>query len=319
MKNKKGKRYYTVNEQNMKIHNNTDQVIIDYLDKNDSSDFGHLWSHVNEFLPEPYKRKGFSLHLNGLISKGVIARRTYKQGHYLYYLTKKGQENISLKARNFVDMSVGLLRVHFAKERRDNDDEKYYLKRISERMGFFMLFSCIQALKQTSPNDSNEKNFGLLQEWMKESNPSIQLYFYFSNILSSFLKYRSEEEALTPVFQSKEKMKKMLGLEQKLKDLFPEEYDFCTDKINSLPRHIKNNSKMDGYIKKSNGWINRLNKQMTNAKKRELKPNECPRCHHDGKGPVKSGPYKGSKIFRGYRSHGPDNTKWCDLCHYETE
>ena len=317
MRNRAGKRYYTIYEPDVKETGNTDQLIEGYLDEHGPSTFGAIWHHVNEILPDrySYSRKGFALHLDGLISKRKIARRAYKQGHYLYYLTKKGQEDISLKARKLGEISLGLLRVNFP-EKKFADNEKYFLKRISQRIGFFMLFSCIQGLKHTSLNRTKE-NVSLLQEWMRESNPSWYLFTYFSGVLSSFLKYRSEEEALTPIFQSKDKMRKLLELEQKLKELFPQEYDLCTHRIGELPKKIKDDLEYEGFLKKYKDWIKRLDRQMKNAKKRKLKPNECPRCHHDGKGLVKSGPYKDYNFFLGYRIHGPDNAKWCDLCSFE--
>lgn len=316
MKKITGKRYYIVNEPDFKKTGNTDQLIMACLEENSPSTFGNLWHYVNAHPLEkgPYSRKGFALHLEGLIEKGKIARRSFKQGHYLYHLTKSGQEDISLKAKKFGEISLGLLRVNFP-EKKFADNEKYFLKRISQRIGFFMLFSCIQGLKHTSLNGTKE-NVSLLQEWMRESNPSLHLFTYFSEVLSSFLKYRSEEEALTLIFQSKDKMRKLLDFEQKLKELFPQEYDFCTHRTGELPKKIKDDLEYEEFLKKYKEWVKRLDRQMKSVKKRKLKPNECPRCHHDGKSLVKSGPYKDSNIFLGYRIHGPDNAKWCDLCYF---
>lgn len=313
MKKITGKRYYKVNEPDFKETGNTDQLILEYLEENGLSPFGDLWHYVNSHLKEPYSRKGSDLYLKSMISRGKIARRSFKQGHYLYHLTKSGQEDISLKAKKFGDIFEDLLRIYIPKELDYN--ERNYLKRMVERTGFFMLFSCIEAFKSTSLNNTHKENVSILKEWIKEFNPSYHLFNYFSEILTSFLKYRSEDEALTPVFQSRKKMKKLLELEQKLARMFTQEYDVCTKTVTELPERIKKELETEGFLKRYREWIKRLDKKMK-SKARNLKPNECPRCHYDGRGPVKSGPYKGDNFFRGYRDHAHDNTKWCDLCYF---
>ena len=298
----------------------TDKIIKEYLSERDSSEFGALFKHVNLRLKKydkSYSRPGFANHLNIMIEDDILGRKPYKQGHYLYFLTKKGKEDIFLKAKEFQNHSEGLLRVHF--EGHMPKSEKYFLKRTINRIGFYMLYSCIQGLKNTSIQNSQKENVRLLLKWADETNPASNIYNYLNEMILNLS--TNPKDIWTPITKSQYKMNELLRFEKILKKTYPKEYQLCNPKKIEYPEEIQKFRHENDKIKKTfETWIKNLNNQMKKRRKKILKKNECPRCHYNGIGPVKSGPFKGKvSFFKGYMEHGPDKGKWCDLCYYNID
>ncbi|CAD6368408.1 conserved hypothetical protein [metagenome] len=175
----------------------TTAMVLRYLSENDNSEFGDLFRHVNSRLGENgYSRKGFSLRLNRLILEGRIARRSYKQGHYLYYLTKKGRQNIELVSDIFRDSSYALLQEHFLKTNFPRKKEDY-VQRIVERTGVYLLFSYIYGLLEyTSPKKTTKHNISNMKDWERGINPSENLGKYLLDISRNFINFDSYEEMI---------------------------------------------------------------------------------------------------------------------------
>lgn len=233
-------------------------------------------------------------------------------------MTEEGKKDVFLKTQEIARLSSTLLKTHFKKSDADGD-EKYFLKRTINRIGFYMLYSCIQGFKNTSLHYAEKQNIRILQEWAEGINPSITLFNYIENLVDNFVlfdKYNKNDE-LQPITKNKNKMEKILHFEKKLAEMYPNEYALFNPKKFEYPKHVQKFIDDSEKITKTfEIWVRNLNNKMKKETREKLRDNECPRCHYDGEGPVKNGPFKGSINFRGYKAHGPDKGDWCDLCDY---
>lgn len=316
---RKGKSAYPKDKENGKGNKTeiiyTDNLIKKYLSENGPSKLGPILKFVNENLQrgqKKYTKTGFINHLNIMIEDGVISRTPYKQNHYLYSLTKKDGRDFLQKTEE-LQIAAMLLKTHFTEIK---NTEEYFLKRAISRMGFYMIYSCIQALKNTSLEHPIEQNFLMLHKFARKINPSDEIINYIGDMAENFAG-TSEDEMFTPSFQSKTRMEKILDFEKKLEKMYPNETKIFDYGKSDFARQIRKEQK-DGQVSriKFENWVKNLNNKMKKGTAKKLGENECPRCHYDGNGPVKTGPFKGDTIFRGYGVHGPDKSKWCDLCEY---
>lgn len=319
MPNRIIKRTFVIDELgNQKTHS-ANELIFNFLSQDENRKFGE----ISKFLKEnklPYSRKGLALRLNSLHEEGFIRFRPTKRGHRLYSLSKRGKGNIALQAKLFSSTASGLFRLQFPPYNDENKKDKaYFLKKIVNEVGFFILFSWFRALSFTSPKKSDEENSSILEDWVINSFPIESLSNYLPRILDEFLTYRSDEEFSEPVYASPQKRQMILRFEKMLQKIWPHEYQFCESRFFELSDDLKKEYKLTSFIKTYENWIKRLDRKMKNTK-RNLKPNECPRCHYDGIGPVKSGPFKDVKGFSGFTKFETVSSGTilrCDICKYQ--
>lgn len=232
MRNRFGKRITTLDEGDVKIIKNTNQLIKKFLNEKKTVTFGEIREHLSK-NGIYYTRKGLSLRLQALRRQSIIGRRPIKQGHFSYYLTAKGQHDIALQAEVFGSYAEGLLRIHLPPFDHHHN-EKYFIKRIVTRIGFFMLLSFLQSLKLTSIKKSHKENIGLMRDWLANSNPINGLANYFGTVINISLK-SSMEESFIPICVSGKKMAETIRFEKILQKLYPEEYDFMINRLSELP------------------------------------------------------------------------------------
>ncbi len=228
------KRKITKNEGDVKHTENANVIVLRYLKSHKNCEFGHLFEYVNLELGKnnQYSRRGFSLRLEKLIREGKVARGSYKQGHFLYYLTDKGEENIELISEIFRKFSYQLLRAHFTKKRTKINKE-HYVQRIVERIGIYLLFSHIYGLLQyTSSENDGKINVVNMKEWERGINPSTQLGRYLDDITRNFIKFDNESDMLfTPTLKKKSFYKILDDFLKILQKKFPEEYEFLASSL----------------------------------------------------------------------------------------
>ena len=222
---------------------NANLIVLKYLKMNKNSKFGDLFSHVNSELGEKnqYSRKGFSLRLGKLINEGKVARLSYKQGHFLYYLTKKGEENIELVSEIFSNFSYQLLKANFIKKETKVNKE-YYVRRIVERIGTYMLFSYIHGLsKYTSPEKNFKTNTTNMKQWENGINPSFSLGRFLDDVMRDFLKYDNDLDMIfIRPFKKKSFYKILNDFQKILEEKFPEECKFLKTSSKWLEWEMEN-------------------------------------------------------------------------------
>jgi len=252
------KRRITRHEIDIKHTENANVIILRYLKGHKNCEFGHLFEYVNSELGKnnQYSRKGFSLRLEKLIREGEIARRSYKQGHYLYYITKKGEENIELISEIFRQFSYQLLRTNFTKKETKINKE-HYVQRTVERIGTYMLFSYIYGLLQyTSPENSGKVNASNMKEWEKGINPSTSLGEYLENVTRNFIKFDDNDDMMfTPTMKKKSFYKVLNDFLKILHKKFPEECEFLDGSLRWLDWEID---------------VNRMNKMTSNEQMKAM-------------------------------------------------
>ncbi|EGG41859.1 Hypothetical protein Nlim_1302 [Candidatus Nitrosarchaeum limnium SFB1] len=216
-------------------------LILRYLEENGDSEFGMLKKYVNSYLDDGgYSREGLAYKLKKLILEGKVARRKYKQGHYLYYLTKKGQENIELISNIFRDFSYDLLQEQFPSTRIPKRKEDY-VRRTIERIGVYMLFSYIFGIiNYTSSKNKMRTNYDNMKEWERGINPSKQIGQYLFDISRNFIKFDDYQEVIFSDMFDKSSFYDLLhDYFEKIKDAYPNEYQFLIDSANNLKWHIE--------------------------------------------------------------------------------
>ena len=224
------KRKIILDEGDIKIWENVDEIILKYLNEHKDCTFGSIFSHVNSELTEDtkYSRKGFSLRLDNFIDRGSIRRRPHKQGHYFYNITKKGTKDIGMITLASRFFAKGLLRTNFRNDSSENTKE-HFLERIINRIGVYMLFSCIEGiLEVTSPKNSHEENINYMKRWLSGINPGIELSQYLSEVSSIFVKFKNTEEAFSSVFNDKNRLKVLKEFQDLIKKKHPDEHKFLS-------------------------------------------------------------------------------------------
>jgi len=252
------KRKVTMNEVDVKHTENANVIVLRYLKGHKNCEFGHLFEYVNSELGKnnQYSRKGFSLRLEKLIRDGKVARRSYKQGHFLYYLTDKGEENIELISEIFRKFAYQLLRANFTKKRTKINKE-HYVQRTVERIGTYMLFSHIYGLLQyTSPENDGGINAANMKEWEKGINPSTSLGEYLEDVTRNFIKFDNYDDMLfTPTLEKKSFYKILNDFLKILHKKFPEEYRFLDGSLRFLDWEVD---------------VNRMNKMTNNEQMKTI-------------------------------------------------
>ena len=251
-----------MNEVDAKHTENANIIVLRYLKGHKNCEFGHLFEYVNLELGKnnQYSRKGFSLRLEKLIRDGKVARRSYKQGHFLYYLTDKGEENIELISEIFRKFSYQLLRANFTKkETRIN--KEHYVQRTVKRIGTYMLFSHIYGLLQyTSPENDGKINAANMKEWERGINPSTPLGEYLEDVTRNFIKFDNDYDVLfTPTLKKKSFYKILNDFLKILHKKFPEECQFLDGSLRFLDWEIDidrqskmtNNEQMKAILERS--------------------------------------------------------------------
>lgn len=251
-----------MNEGGVKHTENANVIVLRYLKDHKNCEFGHLFEYVNSELGKnnQYSRKGFSLRLEKLIRDGKVARSSYKQGHFLYYLTDKGEENIELISEIFRKFSYQLLRANFEKKETKINKE-HFVQRAVERIGTYMLFSHIYGLLQYTSLENDVKiNVANMKEWERGINPSTSLGEYLGDVTRNFIKFDNDYDMMfTPTSEKKSFYKVLDDFLKILHKKFREEYEFLDSSLRFLDweidvdRHSKmtKNEQMKAMIEKS--------------------------------------------------------------------
>lgn len=235
------KRKMMIDDGLSKIWKNADDIILKFFNEHKKCMFGDIFSYVNvELGPEKkYSRKGFSLRLDNFVDSGIIVRSPTKQGHFIYSITKKGKNSISMLALESRFLAKGLLRTNFENDSSKNTKE-YFLERMINRMGVYMLFSCIEGmLKFTSMKNSHDANINNMKTWLGGINPGMEITQYLSEISSNFIKFRDDYEAFSSVYSDKNRLKIIKKIQELIKKKHPEEYQFLTYGIKQVKKTTK--------------------------------------------------------------------------------
>jgi len=245
-----GKRMTILDEGDVKKWTNTRILILEFLQGGEAK-FGTIFQYVNSKIDEPYSRKGFSLKLENMVDEGDIRVRRQKQGHFLYSLTKKGQQNIGMIAQLYSrHYSTGLLRVHFEESKLPRNMEQYFLKRTVTRIGLYLVCACIEGgLQHTSIKNSVKENQEIMHEWIEGINPSLELVNYLADLTIYFEKFSRDEEAETPVFNSRKKLKVLKNFQKLLEKMYPNEFGFLKYRKEDIVRDIRNERNMKKLLK----------------------------------------------------------------------
>lgn len=234
------KRKYLLKESDSKEWLNANEIILRFLQYHEKCEFREIFEHVNGELgrKNKYSRRGFSLRLGILAKEGLIGRIPFKQGHYHYYLTQKGEKNIELLALVYKDFAKGLFRSNF--ENTPRPSQKYFIQRMVERAGVYMLFCCIDGiLDHTSTKKSEAINTGNIRTWLQSTNPGVELFDYFSQIVGDYTKYANEKETYLPIFQNPNMVKIVKDMQNILKKKYPTEYDFLHYRKSEIPGRLE--------------------------------------------------------------------------------
>jgi len=227
MRSKFGRRMTILDEGDVKEWTNTHNLILELLQRGEAK-FGAIFQYINSKIDIPYSRKGFALMLENMVDDGKLRRHRHKQGHFLYSLSKKGQHDIGMAAHLFSrHYSKGLLRVHFKESKLPRNKEQYFLKRTINRIGLYLVFSCIEGiLRYTSPKNSQKNNREIMSDWIGGINPSLELVNYLGELSIYLTKFSGDEEVDLPIFNSQKKLKVFKDFKKLLEKMYPNEMDF---------------------------------------------------------------------------------------------
>ncbi len=246
------RRKYLIDEPDVKEWKNADEITLWYLNRHENATFGVLLSYVNQELGDKkYSRKGYSLRLDVLVDDGLMGRRPHKQGHFLYHITRKGEKNLELISIIFRTFSKGLLNSHFLNEK--NESKENHVETIVQRMGIYMLSSCIHGVLQyTSPERNHKDNVANMKSWINGMNPGVELINHLGDITSHFVKFASEQEALAPMFTDKNRLEILEDFQKILKKKYPQECEFLDERKQYIAGDIKEakKTKTQSYKKK---------------------------------------------------------------------
>ncbi len=256
------KRKQLNNELNYHFWENTDQVILACLKNNPYCKFGNIMSDMNSKLGKEngYSRKGLDKILKRLIDAGKITTKPSKQGHFLYYLTKNGEYSIELISSIYQKFAYLLLSDNFVKKRTNVRSKEHFVERIVERMGVYLLFSCIEGLLiYTSPKQKFEVNIANIQNWASRVNPAIELFRYLDDFPRYFLDFKNEEDRnYSSTLQNKSLKDFLKELEEILRKKFPEECESLEDYKGMIASNINSQKEKNMTLKQrmDNSFVN---------------------------------------------------------------
>ena len=296
----------------------TDKLILRCFEKNKECDLGKIRIFLEDNKMHFGSHQPILRRLNSLILKGLVGRHRIPNSPYTYYLVKDSTGSPSMKGEEFALALRGLLNsdMPFSGSRRT--DESFFLEKMVRRIGFFILYAHLQTWKFLDTSKSNVENYATALEWWKSSYRATEVGNYLGHVINMLTENLQSKEYDEPTFKNEKKIKKILDFEKSLQSLYPEEFNFCKRNMDELPNGVKRLREITQFEEEERKWIKYLERRPKKPKEL-LKPNECPRCHHDGIGPVKSGPHKGfqSDGFSLYYSDEEGKHRCCLVCSYD--
>ncbi|MEM2159747.1 MAG: hypothetical protein QXN55_02190 [Candidatus Nitrosotenuis sp.] len=294
----------------------SNKIILSFLEAKNEARFGEIQSELKKHKIT-YSKKGLFLTLQRLVSRKDISIHRTKQGHYLYRYSKK--QDIAALAKEFNRSAYGLLNVSFPPfDEEDPLNRDNIIKDLVLRVGFFMIFSYLKALRIAYNKKDRRERYLAFSDWIDNCSPWESISDHFGNILLTFMKFGSKEDAFSSIL-SDLKLQELLIFDNILKRRFPNEFDFCDKRYNELfdKRESVWDSNYPEFKKSFDDWVRRLDMKM---KKQQPKfdPPMCPRCKYDGEGPIKTGPLKGCTLLWGLSKDNFDGYEcwYCPVCEY---
>jgi len=301
-------------------------LICSLLRRESNKSFGEIKQFLEKSGVAYANNKGLDLALKSLISKGDIGKhKIVEKSHPTYYIKKKGLNYIASVAQEFQRGVVSEISKWLGLPREDSESaELYLIKNLIHIYGLYNLYVQIKSWRFTSNKKSHGENFDIRRTWLRYTLPLGSESHLLEEGIKDLAGLRFHgttaefNESVARIYANEKKWKKFLELEELLKKMYPDEIEFFEKIFTKSPDEATRTREWIRGVQRREAWKKRLIRKSEKESKKQLKANECPRCHYDGSTKVKAGPCKGRIFEKGFvLEPGIEHQgKHCPACGY---
>lgn len=290
------------------------RLVEQFLFENGRSRRGPIEKYLQDKSGKKYSdHKGLDYILDKVIENGKIRKLPKGPGRPYpeYELTQKGMNNIGLEANVFAtDASRELLNYFII----SSGTTSSLLEEIIRKIGIYTIFVYLQAWRNTLSTNSRKENVELVNTWINHVLPMRDLSTYLEQLVIHLSS--SSEKNKTYIFEDENKKKILKDLQKELGKLYPDDTNLCQAVFETISSRVKEEKNKMYDRKELEKWIKLQEKRNTKFSKKNIKENECPRCHYDGTKPVPKGPSKGKTFRLGFSLVTTKNrqSRSCPVC-----
>ena len=318
--------------------------------KTSSDSFGHeksAYQWIKEYLLGHEKRfgeikqflagqgiryaddKGLDLALKSLIKTGEIGKHRVAGNSYpLYYIKKRGLNSIAAIAQEFQSgVFHEITKFPYLQREDQESDEKYLLRSLIHTYGIYDLYVQMKSWQFTSNKKPHAENTDIRRTWFRYTLPmgrGSSLLEDGIRDLTGLRFYGTTEEfneSVSKIYENEKKQRKLIELENLLKEMYPDEMKFFEEIMAKSPDEAKKTKEWISVVLRHEAWKKRTIRKNIKNPKKSLKPNQCPVCYYDGTTKVKAGQCKGMVFPAGFVNEvtTEEGENWhCPACgHWE--